>query len=479
MHTQVHQITKWDRLARFIILGNELPSYQVSSEPEPAQCIYECAEEDINRTVDTIVELQTRAPKASPSILAMAMLSTYPQALARLNDVCRTGTHILHFARDVERFRGWGRGLRRAVAEWYTSKEPDRLAYQVTKYRQRDGWNHRDLLRLSHPVFDDPQSVEVAKFLTGKELSNPPRLIEGYQLAQRAESVNEVARLIDDYKLTWEHIPTHFLRDSEVWEALLPNLPMTALVRNLGRLTNIGLLKPLSTITQQVINKLYLADTLHPVVLLNALKTYRQGHGVLGSLQWSPVTSVCDALENVFYISFNKVTPTNKRTMISLDVSGSMAFENISGMSLTPREASAALALVTMRTETNYEVFGFTDELRRLPISKHMQLNDVINAVSFLHFGATDCAQPMLRAAQDRLEVDTFIIYTDNETWAGAVAPSDALQQYRISSGIDAKLIVVGMTATNYSIADPNDHGMLDVVGFDSATPQLISDFSA
>jgi 60 kDa SS-A/Ro ribonucleoprotein len=33
------------------------------------------------------------------------------------------------------------------------------------------------------------------------------------------------------------------------------------------------------------------------------------------------------------------------------------------------------------------------------------------------------------------------------------------------------------MTATNFSIADPNDASMLDVVGFDTATPNLTSDF--
>jgi 60 kDa SS-A/Ro ribonucleoprotein len=34
------------------------------------------------------------------------------------------------------------------------------------------------------------------------------------------------------------------------------------------------------------------------------------------------------------------------------------------------------------------------------------------------------------------------------------------------------------MTATGFTIADPNDGGMLDVVGFDSATPNLIADFA-
>jgi 60 kDa SS-A/Ro ribonucleoprotein len=34
------------------------------------------------------------------------------------------------------------------------------------------------------------------------------------------------------------------------------------------------------------------------------------------------------------------------------------------------------------------------------------------------------------------------------------------------------------MVSNGFSIADPADAGMLDVVGFDTATPQLVADFS-
>ena len=33
------------------------------------------------------------------------------------------------------------------------------------------------------------------------------------------------------------------------------------------------------------------------------------------------------------------------------------------------------------------------------------------------------------------------------------------------------------MVANNFSIADANDAGMMDVVGFDTAAPQVMSDF--
>ena len=106
-----------------------------------------------------------------------------------------------------------------------------------------------------------------------------------------------------------------------------------------------------------------------------------------------------------------------------------------------------------------------------------MRLDDAVRKVSNLAFGATDCALPMLYALDKGLKVDAFVIYTDSETWAGDIHPVQALQMYRERTGIAAKLVVVGMVSNGFSIADPNDAGMLDVVGFDTATPALIADF--
>ena len=92
--------------------------------------------------------------------------------------------------------------------------------------------------------------------------------------------------------------------------------------------------------------------------------------------------------------------------------------------------------------------------------------------------GGTDCALPMIWAARNRIPVDTFVIYTDAETWAGNVHPTRALAEYRQKMGIGARLVTVGMVSNGFTIADPDDAGQMDVVGFDTAAPALISDFS-
>jgi 60 kDa SS-A/Ro ribonucleoprotein len=235
----------------------------------------------------------------------------------------------------------------------------------------------------------------------------------------------------------------------------------------------------------------------HPIAMLAALRTYAAGRGLRGRNEWSPLREVVDALDSAFYAAFGNVEAAAKRLLLALDVSGSMEMGQVAGVpGLSPRDASAALALVTAATEPSYEIVGFfagrggwksrtkrrwnygDQGLTPLAISPRQRLDDAVKTVSDLPFGGTDCALPMLYAQAREREVDTFVIYTDSETWAGDVHPVQALRDYRQASGIDARLVVVGMVSNGFSIADPADPGMLDVVGFDTATPQLISDFA-
>ena len=113
-----------------------------------------------------------------------------------------------------------------------------------------------------------------------------------------------------------------------------------------------------------------------------------------------------------------------------------------------------------------------------LSITATDSLADAVHKTQGLDFGATDCALPMLDALAKKIPVDVFVILTDSETWAGPIHPTEALRKYRQEMGIPARLVVVAMVSNGFTIADPLDAGMMDVVGFDSAAPALISDFA-
>ena len=509
-------VNDWTRLDRFLVLGSEGGSYYASERAltrENTEAVVRCVASDGLRTVARIVEISAngRAPKNDPALLALAIAAslgddaTRKAALAALPQVARIGTHLFHFADFMDGMRGWGRGPRRALANWYQAMPASKLAYQAVKYQSRDGWSHRDLLRLSHPVAADETQNALFHWITQgwPDVSGEPhadealRLVWAFEQAKRATSKDEVIRLIRDYKLPREAVPTQWLTEREVWAALLDSdMPMTAMIRNLATMTRVGLLTPGSEAAQRVTVELanrerLLAARVHPIALLSALMTYKSGHGVRGSNTWTPVARVVDALDAAFYLAFDAVTPANRRMLLALDVSGSMAMGMIAGVpGLTPRVGSAAMALVTAATEREHTFVAFTaggnrfkhsttgDGITRLPISPRQRLADVMPSISGLPFGGTDCALPMLWAMKNKVLVDTFVVYTDSETWAGAIHPVQALRQYRQQTGIPARLVVVGMVSNGFTIADPDDAGMLDVVGFDTAAPDLINSFA-
>jgi 60 kDa SS-A/Ro ribonucleoprotein len=290
--------------------------------------------------------------------------------------------------------------------------------------------------------------------------------------------------LIKDYRLPRECVPTGLLNSPDVWEALLRDMKPEAMIRNLGKMTSIGLVKPLSEASRFIVETLndetaLKKSRLHPIKVLTALLTYQQGHGTKGSLSWSPDTTVASALDAAFYKTFMNVEPSNKKTLLALDVSGSMDGGFVGGVQgLSPRLASAAMALITAATEKQHAFVGFSTQLIPLAISPRQRLDDVVEYMRAFPFGRTDCTLPIAWAFQNKVEVETFVIYTDSETWAGNLHPAQALKQYRKATGINAKLIVVGMVANDFTIADPNDAGMMDVVGFDTAAPVVMADFA-
>ena len=517
-------VDDWTRLARFLVLGSEGGSYYASESTltrKNAKAVERCVAKDGPRAVAEIVRVSHggQAPKDDPALFALALAAglgdeaTRRAALQALPQVARTGTHLFRFVTFVQGFRGWGRGLRRGVGRWYAAQTADALAYQAVKYRQREGVTHRDLLRLAHPAaavsagnptltVSDEHRRLFEWIVRGGEIDGLPRLVDGFVRAQLAETAAEAAALVREYRLPREAVKPEHLTSREVWWALLAEMPITALIRNLATMTRIGLLEPGSVGTAQVVAQLGDAERIrrarvHPIAVLTALRTYASGHGARGRQSWNPVREVVDALDAAFYTAFENVEPTGKRLLLALDVSASMMWGEVAGVpGLTPRDASAALALVTAATEEQYEIVGFfagkggfrkrgrqlhagyTDGLTPLAISPRQRLLDAVETVSDLPFGGTDCALPMLYAQAREREIDTFVILTDSETWAGEVHPAQALHDYRHASGIDARLVVVGMVANEFSIADPTDAGQLDVVGFDTATPQLISDFA-
>ena len=500
----VYQLDDWKAFERFLILGTEGGTYYVDERKltrDNAIRTMGCIAADGNRAVDLIVDVSDkgRAPKNDPAIFALALAAaaddvrTRQYALGHLPKVCRIPTHLFHFNTFVEQFRGRGRSLNSAVKDWYQGTPLDKLAFQMVKYQQRDGWSHRDLLRLCHPnpvrgEGDAGKSRDALyRWATSGEIKMdalPPEIVTDFEAAKTANK-RELIKLILEKGLVREMVPTESLTDQDVWEALLVKMPPTAMIRNLGNMSKVGLLKPLSEASKTVVTKLADGTELkrkrvHPIEILIALKTYSQGHGMRGSGQWTPVPAVVDALNDAFYAAFGYIEPSGKRILYGIDTSGSMWWDSsmIRSTPICAAEGAAVIAMACARVESDYHITAFSHNMRHIGITNRTRLDDALRIMMKSGGGGTNCSLPMLWATKENINVDAFILLTDNETWAGNIHPSQALKKYRRKSGIqNAKEVVVGMTATDFTVADPNDPNTLDVVGFDSATPNAISEF--
>lgn len=487
----VFAIDDWQRLRRFLILGCEGGTYYEGERKltlENAECLRRCLNTDGKRVIDLIVDVSDRglAPKNDAAVFALAIASvlgddaTRKYALDALPKVCRIGTHLFQFAEAREAVGGgWGRGVRGAIARWYD--RPD-IIMQALKYQQRGGWAHRDLLRLAHPKTSDARRKAVFDAICRPEKWSAveDKLVDGYLRAMQATSAEQVANIISECGLPRELVPTQWLTNADVWSALLPHMGMTALVRNLGNLGKAGLLVPLSDANKIVTSALTNAELirksrLHPFSILLAARTYASGRSVKGSGVWPVVPQVVDALDTAFDLAFHNVEPTGKRFLLAIDVSGSMGFATQGAM--TCAEAAAAMALATARVEPNYYAMGFATRFVDLGITARDTLPTVLKKTREHNFGGTDTSVAIKWALDNKVGVDVFVVYTDNETWAGDTHTCRALQSYRQKTGIPAKLAVVAFTGTVRSIADNADPGSMDFVGLDASLPQALGAF--
>ena len=327
------------------------------------------------------------------------------------------------------------------------------------------------------------------------------------------KKIDLLIKIIQKFNLTREQVPTEALANSKIQIALLVDenktkvtMPMTALLRNLANITRLGVFDNNPDILEMVINHLLNKEVIeksriHPVNVLTAWFTYRRGFGKMSKHSWTPNHCINTVLEEMFYLSFKNVKPTGKRICFLIDGSGSMQSESLCE-GINNAEAAALLAMVFSRAEANsdkpvqhsFYIFtaernveyggyrgyggrggtGLTDVSDK--IHAKSTFKDVFDATQRSDWGMTDISKGITEATKYNRVYDGFVVLTDNDVNSG-IKPSLALQEYRNKINSSAKLAVVATLASELSIADPDDKGMMDFCGFDSYGPKLLQEF--
>ncbi|XP_077488713.1 RNA-binding protein Ro60-like isoform X1 [Amblyomma americanum] len=461
-------------------------------------------------------------PEAVAYVLALCAASdhrpTKTAAYSAFPQVCRCPAQLFAVTRyleEVSEGTGWGRAHRRAVSRWYTAGEVEngeggarRLAAQTTRVVRRHRWTHADLLRLAHvrPPAHRPGVAVVLRYLA-RGLPAAVKLVEEQEAekgggaeeeAREAlaylKAVHDVrhtqdeqlaARLVEEHQLALQHVPSHLLRSKEVWLCLVRRLPLAELVAHVPRLSRAGLLSrgPLVGLLRERLRSA--AEQKPPP--LGPLETYalkrhleasrpKQHHRPASSQQLD------DVIAALHEHSFKAVPATGKRFLVAVDVRGPMAHGRVRGLDgVTPAEASALLLQALVRTGDAVTALAFAARgLVQLEVDARMSLADISRRMRETPMGPVDVSLPLRWAKEQGRSFDLVLVCTDNQTQSFAVHPAQALREYREACSLPGtRFAVCAMCSQGFSLAPPDELGMLDVAGCDGRTLQLLQDFSS
>lgn len=483
------------RLRRFLILGTKNDGYYESAVQLTDQNIDNvlsfAKEAGWNRVVDVTEDVlwnrKAHRVDAGYFVFAIAVSPQYnPDAASRryafrsILKCAGTFTHLTLFLSYATQFRGWGNQLVNFVNDWLNKYDVKSLDYQFTKYglgsNGRNGYTAHDILRLAKPSGATGDRNKLYRYVAGKGSPVGPYSV-GYELAK--ENPSSLVDIISQYELTHEMLPQEAKANAEVWRALIPNMPPMAIIRNLPKLTQLGLLSGWKLYdndsSELILNKILAgAKQLHPGVFLNAYVFYGKGRN--RNMQWNADGEVLNTLQQAFYDSFKYLPNTDLRFKVGVDVSGSMSAQ-FSDMGVTSAQFAGLVAMTLMRQSAWIDIRGFSNRLVKMNINPGIPIKELNDKMVMWNFGSTDIGLIIQQAINNKENVDCFVVITDGEVNRGD-PPLGLLKKYNRVTGRNAKMVSVATSPTWRSVLPDDDETTLNLVGGDPEIPSLVTKFA-
>jgi len=172
----------------------------------------------------------------------------------------QTARELLEFVRVQTESRGWGRGLRTAVSEWYMRQPLSRLAVEVLP----DLAAHRHIVRRAHPkprtltqnaFFQWITTGELGHLATPEIRAGEFGIVHAVERLHATTDVHEAVRLIEEYRVVPELVPTNWKGSARVWEALLGHAAVESMVAHLRLMGDAGVFED-TALTAMVVARL-------------------------------------------------------------------------------------------------------------------------------------------------------------------------------------------------------------------------------
>lgn len=389
-------------------------------------------------------------------IVGLACLSKYDSGpFSRVfHDVIRIPSDLADFLTILS---GMGRGqggrtVKREVARFLNEMNE----YWALKYNGRGrGYNLGDAIATAHPVPKDERQNQIFRYLMGKDaiLDSLPQ-IAAFERLKIADSEDERLRCINEGRLPHEIVTGAVKPSREVWQSILRELPLFALLRHLNTLDREGVLEDnREHITRRLTDGEALKKAkILPFRFLNAFENINS--------DW-----VRDVLRQSVELCFSNIPGIPGKSAIFLDVSGSMSGENL--------RIGSVFALALYKINKGKAVFWLFDtQVHNARASLHDSI--LSQAEKITAYGGTDTGAPMRGLNNYKMKVDNIIMITDEQQNSGSPFYKE-LEAYRRKFNDKAKAFIIDIAPYRKAMVPPEDDNTYYIYGWADSVLQYIS----
>ncbi|KYN05003.1 PREDICTED: 60 kDa SS-A/Ro ribonucleoprotein-like [Cyphomyrmex costatus] len=529
------------RLLRYLYVGKDYPNYQPGYWfahhyfiVRNVLAIEELAENEEKQLVP--IELITKAFESNlvthPEALVFALAVCCRQnkseklrhaAYESVKKICASTPNFILFVKFVSKLcrekelnyitQGWGHGLRKAINNWYLSKNPLDFIECVTKYKSRYGWKHKDIVKMAHPLGDSPESKMILKYIihglekTKKDIADqvelPSNIVDLLKYMEEIEDFKHcedeirAASMLETCGFSLDHVPGHLLKSKEVWNSLLMSMDVIALLNNLQRIHNLGFLvinePAVEKVTERLTNSEYIEKSaVHPALIFITLKNYQCSGKCLTYEKrkvrelarrsippgFNPNIKIMDALNEAFHLSFKNIQPTNLRYLVTISTNKSMEASTWQNGNMTGLETAALMALILLRSEENVTIATYRNVgIHPVNVFKTDSFEDILKTLKMVSLGSTNSSKPIFWATARSKQFDVFINIMD-QILQKHDESQERLKSYKEDLNLpDTKLITCALCSSSPYRREHYDRHVLTINGFDATVPNVIQAF--
>ncbi|XP_044761118.1 60 kDa SS-A/Ro ribonucleoprotein-like isoform X1 [Coccinella septempunctata] len=222
-------------------------------------------------------------------------------------EICKTDEEFFKFISVFSMIKGRGRDLKsnesynkittsmsRIIRKFLEKKTPSEYAKAVASTKGHHSWQYKDLIKLSHYKSETAEKLLVTDYvLHGMENLLEPEnneMKEVYEILQEWEmlrhpstKIEKICDLIVKLKATYRNINPKYIKEQQVWAAIIPQLPIEEVMQFLPKFLKYDMLEPQETslVHAKVMEALSIPNIrsakVNPLEIFIHLKNFQKG----------------------------------------------------------------------------------------------------------------------------------------------------------------------------------------------------------